>query len=200
MRFSDLIKQPLIENINICEYIKDAIPPKIGAVPIPKNHIRLLHQTQNYNVQSICSLGLLTKWSKVYFNEDQQPYIWASNVLNDEGYLGTFDTKHTVEFSIDRNDSSIKYISDHKTRYRNLPQDLNFETCQIGRDILPNEIISIHMPWHHIARDILRKYKKSDFRYPETMRSQIENMAWSLNYPDKEYLIDYIIRQFSNKN
>ena len=191
MRYSDLIKQPLYESTDICRYIKDEIPPEIGSVPIPENHIRLLHQTEAYSLEGICSRGLLTYRSRRRDDRDRQ-VTWASTANCAHGAFGYFHARHTIEFSIDRNDPYITYMGKKDTA--------ECQDCTISRDILLSELIAIHMPWHWVARDILSKLSDKAFSYIQILNYVRETTSSpTLSYQERELLINYMSRRFSSR-
>ena len=172
MRFSDLIKQPLIENINICRYIKDELPPLPGSIPIPAAHIRLFHQvlhnaTPNnldtismYRINQICTQGIFGSTTEY---EPEIKAVWALHSVvnpyeesNIHGFYNPIKDTITVEFSISTSDPNLKLRGVRGTPTNALYADeYKDKIYAISRDIRPNEILAIHMPWHAVARIIL---------------------------------------------
>ena len=110
------------------------IPPKPGTSPIPPGHIRLYHQTESGNIDSILKHGLQRSYSKGKSVGDPS-VIWASA----EPYSGSFSNNTTVEFS--------------------LPNDRFRPPYYVLIDSVPPEsILAIHEDWHMLARGLISDY------------------------------------------
>jgi hypothetical protein len=119
----------------IREAIKWELPPKPGTAPIPKDHVRLYHQTHEKDLGAIKHQGLKQSHAK---GIEGPKAIYA----DEKGFYGKPDKTPTVEFSV------------HKDRWRHPP----FVTPNIkdndGDDVKPHSIIAAHRPWHGTARYI----------------------------------------------
>ena len=118
----------------ILEALKWELPPEPGTTPIPKDHVRLYHQTPRENLGSIKHNGI--QWSKSKGIEGPRA-IYA----DEKGFYGKPEDRPTVEFHV------------HKNRWKSPP-------FVGGGDINPNEIIAVHYPWHKIARSIDKEQSK----------------------------------------
>ena len=113
-----------------------ALPPLPGEHPIPSGHVRLYHQTDPSNVDSILAHGLGKSHSKGA-NFDEPSVIWAGREPFYGGVYG--DGVATVEFSVPK----IQFDAPDKLRVDTVP---------------PESIIAVHLNWHGIARQLIRDY------------------------------------------
>lgn len=113
---------------------KQDIPLPPGSTPIPKDHVRLYHQTVgDAALDSIKKDGIKLKNAKGYEG--------PKGIYSDpKGFYGSPEDRHTVEFSV------------HKDEYEKNKKHLFNPTFQ--RDIKPSEIIALHRPWHKTVRYI----------------------------------------------
>ena len=115
--------------LDVLEAIDWKLPPEPGTAPIPKDHVRLYHQTDEKNLGAIKHQGI--KLSKARTDKAADPRgIWA----DEKGWHGDPQKHPTVEFHV------------HKDRYH--------APFVGGEDIKPHEIIAVHHPWHRFARKL----------------------------------------------
>lgn len=107
----------------------DEIPHEPGTVEIPKDHIRLYHQTPEENNDSIKKHGIML--SKALGIEGPKA-IYA----DERGFYGKPTDRNTVEFHV------------HKTDWK--PPFVNVDR------VPPEQIIAIHEPWHELARNLIK--------------------------------------------
>lgn len=112
------------------------IPPPAGTVPIPEGHVRLYHQTDAKNVESIRKNGLLKSFSKGLALREPI-VIWASR---DFYYGKQYESERaTVEFHVPENQFSPPYHV-------------------YGDKVDPKQIIAIHEEWHNIAKGLIEDF------------------------------------------
>ena len=111
--------------LDILEAISWKLPPEPGTAPIPKDHVRLYHQTGEENLGAIKHQGL--QFAKARGIEGPRG-IYA----DEKGFYGKPGDKPTVEFHV------------HKSRWH--------PPFVTGEDVKPHEIIAVHRPWHRLAR------------------------------------------------
>lgn len=111
----------------ILEAIKWELPPEPGTAPIPKDHVRLYHQTSASNLGSIKHNGIQFAKAKGF---EGPRAIYA----DEKGFYGKPSDRPTVEFHV------------HKDRWQHPPFVLG--------DVAPHEIIAVHHEWHKSARYI----------------------------------------------
>ena len=103
------------------------LPPEPGTAPIPKDHVRLYHQTQSdAHLDSIKRNGIQFKHAKGY---EGPKAIYA----DEKGFYGKPGDKPTAEFSV------------HKDRWHK---------PFVQGDVEPKSIVSTHKKWHQTARYI----------------------------------------------
>jgi len=111
--------------IDVLEAIDWKLPPEPGTTPIPADHVRLYHQTNEKNLGAIKHQGL--QFAKARGIEGPRG-IYA----DEKGFYGKPERTPTVEFHV------------HKDRWH--------PPFVTGDDVKPHEIIAIHHPWHAHAR------------------------------------------------
>jgi hypothetical protein len=122
------------ESIQLSENTRNEIPPEMGTTPIRSGYIRLYHQTDLKNVDNIRKEGLLKAKSKGEQLKEPK-VIWATK----EPFHGKNTDLATVEFSI--------------------PEEYYRSPSYVTMDKVPPEnIIDIHLPWHNLARDLIKEY------------------------------------------
>lgn len=105
----------------IDEKISWSIPNKPGTTSIPKDHVRLYHQTSPQNLGSIKHNGI--QFSKAKGIEGPKG-IYA----DEKGFYGKPSERPTIEFHV------------HKDRWH--------PPFVTGDDVHPKDIIAVHHPWH----------------------------------------------------
>lgn len=122
------------------------VPMPIGTKAIPINHIRLFHFTKG-DPELIKEEGIKLSYAQgsSYGEPDM---IWASTVPPD------ITTKNVVEFSVP-SDSEMEL---DKPKPNQSLSDWMAGNHHVGiiRDIMPDEIIAVHEPWHEKYRWIKR--------------------------------------------
>lgn len=118
------------------EFLKEShdIPLEPGKTPIPKDHVRLYHQTTGDDaLNKIEKEGIKLNSAKGYEG--------PKGIYSDpKGFYGKPEDRHTVEFHV------------HKDEYEKVKNHVFNPTFQ--RDIKPHEITAIHRPWHQKVRYI----------------------------------------------
>jgi hypothetical protein len=111
--------------LKINEVINWKIPDPPGTQPIPDDHVRLYHQTDEQNLGAIKHQGI--RFDKAQGIEGPKA-IWA----DERGFYGKPTDRPTVEFHV------------HRDRWKYPPF--------VQGDVLPKDIIAVHRPWHERAR------------------------------------------------
>lgn len=106
------------------EKINWQIPNEPGTTPIPKDHIRLYHQTNEKNLGSIKKRGIRLSYAK---GIEGPKAVYA----DERGFYGKPSEKPTVEFSVHKNRFDHPFVKD---------------------GVNPKDIIAVHKPWHQHAR------------------------------------------------
>lgn len=137
------LKDLLLENTD-----KIPVPPEPGTIPIPSNHLRLYHYT-NTDPAIIKKEGL--RLSHARGNTYGEPdAIWCSLQL-------PHDNKIFVEFSVAIDDKRfIQFAGPAPDPYKS-PKDYEGRGSDftLFGDVLPNEFLAIHEPWHHHYRYLI---------------------------------------------
>ena len=110
--------------LSTLEAIDWKLPPEPGTTPIPKDHVRLYHQTSSENLGAIKHQGINFSHAK---GIEGPKAIYASET----GFYGKPHERPTVEFHV------------HKDRWH--------DPFVLGGDVKPYEIIGVHKPWHKHA-------------------------------------------------
>lgn len=114
-----------LEFITEMKYPKYHLPAEPGTTPIPDGHVRLYHQTNEKNLNSIRRNGIQLKKSK---GIEGPKAIYADT----KGFYGKPHDTPTVEFHVPHKDWDKPFVK---------------------RDTVhSHEIIGIHRPWHRHAR------------------------------------------------
>lgn len=100
------------------------LPPEPGTTPIPDDHVRLYHQTDERNLGRIKREGIRLSHAK---GIEGPKAIYADT----KGFYGKPSETPTVEFSV------------HKDHWK---------SPFVLRDVEPKDIIAIHKRWHSHAR------------------------------------------------
>ena len=120
------------------------VPDKIGTMPIPEGHVRLYHYT-NADPEAIRKEGLRLSMAKgSTYGEPNM--VWASSIP-------MTDSKNVVEFSVPVDDPSMSLERPDKGQDPAEWMKGNHHVG-FGRDIRPEEILTIHEPWHKFYRYI----------------------------------------------
>ena len=116
------------------ENTKNNIFPKMGDLPIPEGTIRLYHQTDEENVQSIKEKGLLKSFSKGrLYNEPS--FIWAT----EKPFYGRQEGLATIEFFVPE-------------------EEFRSPTHILSEVVPPAQILAIHEHWHDYAEELVSSY------------------------------------------
>jgi hypothetical protein len=99
--------------------------PEPGETPIPKDHVRLYHQTSAENLDKIREHGIQLGHAR---GIEGPKGVWAS----EQGFYGNPSERPTAEFHIPKHEWDGSGV--------------------IRRSIQPHEIIAAHYPWHRHAR------------------------------------------------
>lgn len=139
----------------------ETLPAEPGSTPIKPGYIRLYHQTRQENLDSIRKEGLLYKYAK---GLEGPRTVYASETP----FYGNAKNTPTIEFQVKEED---------------------FWGTQVKRDVLPEDIIAIHEPWHRHAR-----YAEND---PDVLRETLEGKNDRL-LDDPEYgpAVKYIKKKY----
>jgi hypothetical protein len=101
------------------------VPAEPGSTPIPKDHVRLFHQTNGRNISSIRRHGL----------EARQPVEGPRGIYADEkGFYGKPDQTPSIEFHVKKSEFSRPFVHRDKVE--------------------PDQIVAAHKPWHASVRYI----------------------------------------------
>jgi len=103
------------------------IPDEPGTKPIPKDHVRLYHQTGEKNLNSIRRTGIQLSKAKGY---EGPKAIYA----DPKGFYGKPDDRPTAEFHVHKDDYSRPFVR--------------------RKEVKPSEIVAAHKPWHKTVRYI----------------------------------------------
>jgi hypothetical protein len=122
------------ESIQFSENSGTELPPEMGITQIPSGYIRLYHQTDLKNVNNIRKEGLLKAKSKGKKLKEPK-VIWATKTP----FYSTSTDIATVEFII--------------------PEEYYRSPSYVTMDkVPPKNIIAIHLPWHNLARYLIKEY------------------------------------------
>lgn len=190
---------------------KGTIPPPPGETPIPKDHVRLYHYTQEFGVaDKIADEGIRIDVARGE-QYGEANLVWASAQVPDPG-------KEFVEFTVPRSfldpyrrdaqegeptavvggmtSSDWAYVErtnpgvDPIQVWQERGNNLAF-----GSSIPPESIIAVHRPWHHHYR-----YIAND---PESLKETLEGFHDSLlddkTYPEYGTAIRRIKRDFGGE-
>lgn len=122
----DITKEELNESVNV-PGSNNTLPPEPGSTPIPNGTVRLYHQTDEKNLESIASNGLNIQYAR---GIEGPRAIYASKT----GFYGKPEKTPTVEFYIDIDKWDDPFVL---------------------QDVPTEQIIAVHYPWHKQARYIL---------------------------------------------
>lgn len=137
------LKSLLLEDID-----KIYVPPEPGTIPIPHNHLRLYHYT-NTNPEIIKKEGL--RLSHARGNTYGEPNaIWCS-LQEPKNY------KIFVEFSVAIDDKRFIQFAGPAPDPHKSPKDYEGRGSDftLFGDVLPNEFLAVHEPWHHHYRYLI---------------------------------------------
>jgi hypothetical protein len=133
MKITEILNEQSSNAINL--------PPAPGETPIPRNAVRLYHQTTEEALKSIMRTGLNIENAR---GIEGPRAIYASET----GFYGKPGTRPTIEFYVDKDKWDDPFVLE------NVPT---------------NQIIAGHLPWHSKARyildhsDIMRKTLAGEF-------------------------------------
>lgn len=148
------------------------LPPEPGTATLPKDHVRLYHQTSAENLPSIEREGL--RFDKARGIEGPKG-IWASEPYlshrsgEGSGFYGSPDSTPTIEFSM------------HKDEWKQ-----HFPAIQ--RDIKPSEILAIHHPFHRHVR-----YLVDNDRIDDVKNGKLDNLN---DIPEYKKAFDHIKKHY----
>lgn len=137
------LRSLLKENTNKIE-----VPPEPGTIPIPHNHLRLYHYT-NTDPNVIKKEGLRLSHAKgITYGEPNA--IWCS--LQRPGNYKIF-----VEFSVAINDKRFNKFLGPAPDESKSPKEYEGRGSDftLFGDVLPNEFLAVHEPWHHVYRYLI---------------------------------------------
>jgi len=108
--------------------MSNQLPPALGTAPLKPGHVRLYHQTDKANLESIRQNGLTLAAAR---GIEGPKAIYASKAP----FYGSADRIPTVEFQVPEKDFSAPFVTgDHYHK------------------VDPSEFLAIHEPWHGHAR------------------------------------------------
>ncbi len=140
----------------------DAVPPEPGTAPIPPGTVRLYHQTSEEALRSILQHGLLLTHARGI----EGPYgIYAS----EWGFYGPPGSKPTLEFYVNQNKWHDPFVLE---------------------DVMPDQMIAVHLPWHKQARRIESA--------PKLLQSVLSGKFDHLTGRDKQ-AVEYIKRKYQTQ-
>lgn len=135
------------------------LPAAPGTAEVPEGFVRLYHQTSPEAAKAIKRTGLSIEHAK---GIEGPRAIYASQT----GFYGDPSKRPTVEFQI--------------------PKD-KFESPFVLKDVSPDELTAVHLPWHDKARYILENPKTLE----QTLAGQFDNLdgdyATAVRYIKQNY-------------
>lgn len=109
-----------------------ALPPEPGTAPVKEGYVRLYHQTDRENLDSIRKSGINIENAK---GIEGPRAVYAGETP----FYGAADKVPTIEFQVPKEDWDAPFVL---------------------RDVKPEDFIGVHEPWHSQAR-YLEKNPKS---------------------------------------
>lgn len=177
------LKDLLLENTD-----KIQVPPEPGTLPIPHNHLRLYHYT--YTDPEVIKRGGLRLSHARGSTYGEPNAIWCSLQLPN-------DNKVFVEFSVAIDDKRFIPFAGPAPDPHRSPKEYEGRGSDftLFGDVLPNEFLAVHEPWHHhyrylIAegREYIAKVLAGEFDFlldePESPEARAI-LAVKYNYKDK---------------
>lgn len=114
------------------------IPPEPGTKPIPSGHVRLYHQTDPNNVDSIKRYGLSTKYSRG--KDLKEPnVIWASK----DPYYGKIG------------------VGDYATIEFHVPEEQFRSPMYVIGEVPPTNITAVYMNWYDVFKGLVEENPKN---------------------------------------
>jgi hypothetical protein len=148
------------------------LPPR--SLPIPEGHVRLFHYTNDSAVESIRKNGLIAQEEGASVVDDNVGLIWAMEgapVGGDE----QFNERPVVEFHVPK-------------EVWEKGAGLGFEKTAMNLPVPPENILSIHEPWHDVAR-LLLSYSPEEKKKTLDIMSSIPSIR---NSYENKRAIDYV--------
>lgn len=136
---------PLLSTAPTAERLMKPEIPIPGVAPIPEGNIRLFHFTHPSKLESIRSHGITSP--KIEINENglnsAPNSTWVYSNLNFNEPPGWTIGKPYLEFSAP---------PDEMGPHNAISKGGTARTLKPGVDILPEQIVAIHEPWHEMVR------------------------------------------------
>ena len=148
------------------------LPPR--SLPIPEGHVRLFHYTNDSAVESIRKNGLIAQEDGAAVADDNVSLIWAMEGAP-AGGDEQFNQRPIVEFHVPK-------------EVWEKGAGLGFEKTAMNLPVPPENILSIHEPWHDVAR-LLLSYSPEERKRTLDIMSSIPSIRNS--YENKK-AIDYV--------